>query len=51
MTGYSIVFTTNPNYADPNTRSGINIGEGQTITGKVESCRFAEVTPKSFIHT
>lgn len=35
MTGYSIVFTTNPNYANPNTRSGINIGEGQTITGKV----------------
>lgn len=35
--GYQIVYTDNKNYADPKTRSYINIGEGQVLKGKIES--------------
>ena len=35
--GYQIVYTDNKNYTDSNTRSYINIGEGQILTGKKES--------------
>lgn len=35
--GYQIVYTDNKNYTDPNTRSYINIGEGQVLKGNIES--------------
>lgn len=48
--GYAIVYSTNSNYADPYTRSNINIGDGVSVTGGKSNYKEIKLTGKYTFH-
>jgi hypothetical protein len=48
--GYAIVYSTNCNYADPQTRSNINIGDSVIVTGGKSNYKAIQLTGQYTFH-